>query len=157
MIKIKEAKTTTDEDIIRKAFKYKKISYKIALAVNPNISKDIMTNLLNLKHESVSSALASNSNLLPDIAQELFDSGEFYSLEALSRNSACPPSILDKMKDLDVFYMHLAENPSTDFSTLEYIISAKKESEYCYDILSDILQKRSDIRCVNTFRNIEKR
>ena len=116
-----------------------------------------MRGLLNLKEESISSALASNSSLLPDIAQELFDSGQFFALEALSKNPASPPAILDKMKDLDVFYIHLVENPSTDFSTLEYILSAKKESEYCYNILSDILQKRVDIKCINTFRSIEKK
>lgn len=157
MIKIKEAKTTADADIINRAFKYKNLSYKMALAVNPNISKDIMRGLLNLKEESISSALASNSSLLPDIAQELFDSGQFFALEALSKNPASPPAILDKMKDLDVFYIHLAENPSTAFSTLEYILSAKKDSEYCYNILSDIFKKRSDIKCINTFRRIEKK
>lgn len=157
MIKIKEAKTTADADIINKAFKYKKSSYKMALAVNPNISKDIMKGLLNLKEESISTALASNSSLPSDIAQNLFDSGQFFVLEALSKNPASPPSILDKMKDLDVFYIHLAENPSTNFSTLEYILSAKKDSEYCYNILSDVLQKRTDIKCINTFRSIEKK
>lgn len=157
MIKIKEAKTTADADIINKAFKYKKLSYKMALAINPNISKDIMKGLLNLEMEAVSSALASNSSLLPDIAQELFNSGHFFTLEALSKNPASPPEILDKMKDLDVFYIHLVENPSTDLSTLEYILSAKKESEYCYNILSDILQKRADIKCINISRSIERK
>ena len=156
MITINEAKTTTDADIINKVFRYKKISYKIALAANPNISKDIMTSLLNLKDRSVSIALANNSCILPDIALELFNSGDFYTLEALSKNPVCPPDILDKMKDIDIFYLYLAENPSTRFSTLEHIISAKKDSEYCYDILSDTLQKRADVKCIEISRNIKK-
>lgn len=156
MIKIIEAKTTEDVNIIKKVFNYKNKNYKVALAVNPNISKDIMKDLLNLKDSSISIALASNSSLDSKIAQEIFESNEFYSLEALSKNSACPTNILDKMKDMDVFYMNLAENPSTNISTLEYIMSAKKDFEYCYDILSDILIKRSDIECINTTRSIKR-
>jgi len=157
MIKIKEAKTTTDANIINKALKYKNKKYKIAIAANPHISKETMLELVNLNDESISSVLASNRNLLPDIAEIILNCNNFYSLEALSKNPACPSHILQKMKDIDVFYLHLAENPSTDFSTLEYIMSAKKESEYCYHILSDILQQRSDIKCVTTFRRIEKK
>ena len=154
MYKIIDAKKTKNEDIIKRILKYKNVNYKIALAKNPNIKSKVMLELLNLNNSSITVALASNNHITSDVAEKLYSTGDFYTLESLSKNESCPGFILDKLKINDSFFIFLAENKSTPTSTLEYILNAKKDEDYCYEYLIDAVNKRDDVKQVIVTRKL---
>lgn len=155
MISLKDARNTNNKNTINKLLSYKRNSYKIALAQNPNIDKNTMLKLLEFNEAIINKALASNINLDKDVAKALYRTEDFYVLEALAQNPSCPTQILDQLKSYEVLFLALAENTSTPMSTLEYIMSAKQDNEFCYDILVNILRARPDVKHITITRKIE--